>query len=69
VAAAARADKGFRHGGGGLWRAGVAARLLAAGGTTEALGAHLMAAIAAVVPVLPVPLVAGRWACPPTGPR
>jgi glycerol-3-phosphate O-acyltransferase len=31
---------------------------LAAGGTVEALGERLMAAIAAVVPVLPVPLVA-----------
>jgi glycerol-3-phosphate O-acyltransferase len=31
---------------------------LAAGGTVEGLGARLMAAIAAVVPVLPVPLVA-----------
>lgn len=31
---------------------------LAAGGTVETLGARLMAAIAAVVPVLPVPLVA-----------
>ena len=31
---------------------------LAAGGTVEALGAKLMAAIASVVPVLPVPLVA-----------
>jgi glycerol-3-phosphate O-acyltransferase len=31
---------------------------LASGGTVEALGTHLMSAIAAVVPVLPVPLVA-----------
>jgi glycerol-3-phosphate O-acyltransferase len=31
---------------------------LAAGGTVEALGERLMTAIAAVVPVLPVPLVA-----------
>jgi glycerol-3-phosphate O-acyltransferase len=31
---------------------------LTAGGTVEALGARLMAAIAEVVPVLPVPLVA-----------
>ncbi|HLQ19902.1 MAG TPA: glycerol-3-phosphate acyltransferase, partial [Tabrizicola sp.] len=31
---------------------------LGAGGTVEALGERLMAAIAAVVPVLPVPLVA-----------
>ena len=59
VGALARADEGLWHGGGGVWRAGVACALIwrrAARWTS--LGERLMAAIAAVVPVLPVPLVA-----------